>query len=133
MNKSRITAIFFLCLILCFPLFGFSGMESESYSIPTAVLSGGGTTIDSDNYQMFATLGQASPLMDPNDPPHSTSYDLYPGFTYTLEAVLKCAWDQPPLDGDVDGLDLATFVEYVFDESELATFAVEFGRDDCGG
>jgi len=35
------------------------------------------------------------------------------------------------LDGDVDGPDLVAFADDPFDESELATFASEFGRTDC--
>ena len=40
-----------------------------------------------ENYNTRSTLGQPSPLMDPANPPNSTSYELYPGFwyTYTLE------------------------------------------------
>ena len=70
--------------------------------------------------------------MDQSEPPWSASYDLYPGFWYTLEARLAvcdelwcfavtygltvgdttynpaCDFDD---DGDVDGSDLAAFSE----------------------
>lgn len=64
----------------------------------------------SANYQMNSTLGQSSPLMDPADPLYSYSYDLYPGFWYTLDVGLECYYDLDG-DGDVDGNDLAEFAE----------------------
>jgi len=103
-------------------------MQSENYSITTSVISGGGVPMASDNYQINPTLGQSSPLMDPADPPYSTSYDLYPGFWYTLEVIIPTCDDLASfttaygsitgdtnysfacdLDGDddVDGIDLA--------------------------
>ena len=80
---------------------------------------------------MNGTVGQSTPLMDPTDPPYSTSYDNYPGFWYTLDAegpagcedlgafaatygllsgdgAYSSACDSDG-DGDVDGTDLAGF------------------------
>ena len=83
----------------------------------------------SENFQTNSTLGQPSPLMDPDDPPYSDNYFNDPGFWYTLDARAGC----PDLacfaltfgltsndtgynqgcdfdhDGDVDGSDLAEF------------------------
>jgi len=59
-------------------------MSSNSYRIFTSVISGGGGSVSSANFQTSGTIGQSSPLMEPLDPPFSDSYDLYPGFWYTL-------------------------------------------------
>ena len=62
----------------------------------------------------------------------STSYDLYPGFWYTLDAVLGgCWWDIEPEfgDGDVYGSELAVFSTGSI--GELKEFSNELGRTDC--
>ena len=144
------------CIILLFGfILVFAGgapceMSSANFSIPTSVVSGGGSPASSTNFQTDATLGQPSPLMDTADPPYSTIYDLYPGFWYTVaaEPMDACEGDFDN-DGDVDGSDLATFAadfgrtdcvddcEGNFDEdgdvdgSDLAVFAADFGRTDC--
>jgi hypothetical protein len=85
----------------------------------------------SANYGLNGTLGQPSPLIDPADPPYSTSFDLLTGFWYTLND--GCRWDiEPPLggDGDVDGADLAEFLN-AFNPMNLPAFADQFGRNDC--
>jgi len=99
---------------------------------------------------MEGTVGQPSPLMDPDDPPWSSGYDLYPGFWYTLAGIAYCDGDFD-LDGDVDGSDLALFsgdfgrtdcavgpvCEGDFDSdddvdgTDLAKFSSNFGRVDC--
>ena len=125
---------FYLFLILSF-VFSFAvdavaEMGSKNYRITTSVMSGGGAPMGSASYETDSTLGQPSPLMDPSDPPWSTSYELFPGFWYTLETgVPECTLpyfaaafgsvsgdtnynsvcDFEP-DGDVDGSDLAEFV-----------------------
>ncbi len=125
---------FYLFLILSF-VFSFAvdavaEMGSKNYRITTSVMSGGGAPMGSASYETDSTLGQPSPLMDPSDPPWSTSYELFPGFWYTQEAgVPECTLpyfaatfgsvsgdtnynsvcDFEP-DGDVDGSDLAEFV-----------------------
>lgn len=114
-------------------MFAVAGMESESYQITTSVISGGGGGMGSANYQMNSTLGQSSPLMDPANPPYSESYDLYPGFWYTLDLGLWCYYDLDG-DGDVDGEDLAELVGGLgidFDDTDIIHFAEEFGRNDC--
>lgn len=104
-------------------------MESENYAITTSVISGGGMVMESPSYRMDSTLGQPSPLMDPEVPPGSDHYWLDPGFWYTLAAGLPtcdlgsfadcfgsilgdenfsdyCDFDD---DFDVDGSDLTLF------------------------
>ena len=150
MQKKMFYAVF-TAVIVCFLASGtFAGMSSENYSIPTSVMSGGGTPMESTSCQTNSTLGQPSPVMDPADPPWSTSYDLYPGLWYTVaaEPMDACEGDFG-YDGDVDGSDLATFAadfgrtdcvddcEGDFDNdsdvdgSDLAVFAADFGRTDC--
>ena len=71
------------CLCLGMPISGDAGMSSDNYRITTTVVSGGGGPMASASYGLNGTLGQPSPLIDPYDPPWSTSYDLLTGFWYT--------------------------------------------------
>ena len=115
-------------LIFCFGLSAQAQMASENYRIPSSVFSGGGASMDSGaggSYWMDGTVGQPSPLMDPDDPPVSMDYLLFPGFWYTLEPGIALCEDLPSFasafgslgfsfcdpdeDGDVDGYDLAGF------------------------
>ena len=120
-----------LALILMFiPGQTTSEMSSTNYRITTTVVSGGGGPMGSASFQTNGTLGQPSPLPDPADPPFSDSYDLYPGFWYTVaNIVLTCPGDFNG-DRDVDGSDLA---EYLFDTGGLGleVFAPNFGKGDC--
>jgi hypothetical protein len=104
-------------------------MSSDNYTITKTVLSGGGSPMGSTNYQMNSTLGQPSPLMEQGMDPYSDNFGLLPGFWYTLDAGSGCIYDYLD-DGDVDGADLAEFVNAV-SSSELEAFALEFGRVDC--
>ena len=122
--------VFAVGLVLAAPPEAFGGMESDSYAITTAVVSGGGGVMTSGSYQLQATIGQSSPLLDQADPPYSTTYDLYPGFWYTMETGPFCV-DLAAFaasfgsldgdgnysfscdfagDGDVDGSDLSAFI-----------------------
>jgi hypothetical protein len=151
MKKKAFIFIGTLAIIFGISIAGYAQMSSATYHIPTSVLSGGGAPMTSTRYQTNATLGQSSPLMDASNPPHSASYDNYPGFWYTVGAVPPindCSGDFNN-DGDVDGSDLATFAEDFgrtdcagdcegdfngdndVDGSDLATFATDFGRTDC--
>ncbi len=150
MQKKMCCVILALGFILVIAGGALCEMSSANFSIPTSVVSGGGSPASSTNFQTDATLGQPSPLVDPADPPYSTNYDLYPGFWYTVaaEPMDACEGDFDN-DGDVDGSDLATFAadfgrtdcvddcEGNFDEdgdvdgSDLAVFAADFGRTDC--
>ena len=150
MKNKTFYLFLILSFVFCFAVGAIAGMESANFSIPTSVVSGGGSPASSTNFQTDATLGQPSPLMDTADPPYSTIYDLYPGFWYTVaaEPMDACEGDFDN-DGDVDGSDLATFAadfgrtdcvddcEGNFDEdgdvdgSDLAVFAADFGRTDC--
>ncbi len=92
MNKGeiamqvKVSCIYFtVAFILVFTLAAHAQMQSENYSIPTSVLSGGGAPMESASFETSSTLGQPSPLMDPADPPYSANYDLYPGFWYALD------------------------------------------------
>jgi len=131
--KLKTVIIVTACFCLGMTGFAAAGMSSANYRIPTTVMSGGGGPMQSGSYKMNATLGQPSPLIDPALPPQSLSYDLLTGFWYTLGAGLDgCRWDIEPLlgDGDVDGADLAEFIN-AFDVMHLPAFASEFGRNDC--
>lgn len=109
-----------------------AGMSSSNYQVTTSVFSGGGAPMSFGNYGMNGTMGQPTPL-EPNAPAQSDfSYDLYPGFWYTLDALLSgCLWDIEPVpgDGDVDGSDLAEYAAGVVED--LSGFASEFGKNDC--
>ena len=59
-------------------------MSSTNFRIVATVISSGGGSISSANFQTPGTVGQPAPLMEPLDPPFSDNYDLYPGFWYTL-------------------------------------------------
>jgi hypothetical protein len=130
MKVKALGCILIIVFLLGPPIVCFAGMESESYRITTSTLSGGGGAMGSANYQMNSTLGQPSPLMDSADPPWSESYWLFPGLWYTVDLGLGCYYDLDE-DGDVDGVDLADFAAG-FEADELAFFAGEFGRHDCG-
>ncbi|MGA1842916.1 MAG: hypothetical protein ACMUIU_20055 [bacterium] len=84
----------FLCIIcVLFFILGFAfvvpaWMGSQSYRIQTSVLSGGGAAMDSASFQMESTLGQPSPLMNSENAPISSNYNLFPGFWYTIDSVL---------------------------------------------
>lgn len=94
-------------------------MNSATYVIPSTSMSGGGAPMTSFSYEANGTVGQSTPLMDPGDPPVSISYDLFPGFWYTLvpPGLEPCEGDFEP-DGDVD-------------VNDLVVFAADFGRADC--
>jgi len=104
----------------------FPGMQSTNFKIPTSHFSGGGGAMSSTDFRLQSSAGQSSPLMDADNPPGSSSYELYPGYWYTLDAGLAdcdlvafaaafgslngdvnyslvCDFDG---DGDVDGGDL---------------------------
>jgi len=50
--------------------------------------------------------------------------------TWTKSIQNECSEDIDQ-DGDVDGLDLATFATQHFDENYVETFASEFGETEC--
>ena len=115
-----------ICMILIFSQTIYAGMESTHYSIPTSVLSGGGTPMTSSSFQTNGTIGQPSPL----NPGLSTTFEVNPGFWYTLSKS-NCIWDIfNDNDGDVDGVDLYRFIN-AYDLTDLKSFTNEFGRTDC--
>lgn len=89
-----------LLVLLGMPLAAHAGMSSASYRIDASVLSGGGAPMNSASYRLNSTLGQSTPLMNPDDicPPWSISYENYPGFWYTFKVAAACV-----LNGDLDG------------------------------
>ncbi len=86
----------------------FSDMTSTSYRMTSSVLSGGGVPMNSASYKSDATMGQPSPLMNPSDPPDSTTYDNSPGFWHTAadtdgDGLLNALEDTVGLNsGDAD-------------------------------
>ena len=125
----KITTIILVmsCLCLGMPISGDAGMSSANYRITTTVVSSGGGPRASASYGLNGTVGQPSPLIDPDDPPWSTNYDLLTGFWYTVGG--GCTYDYDT-DGDVDGADLAEFLN-AFDPMNLPSFTAQFGRNDC--
>jgi len=87
--KKRLIVLLMLTVaITVLPVTTASGastaMHGSTYSITTSVISGGGGVMTSDSYQMQATIGQPSPLMEQTSPPYSAFHDLYPGFSGIL-------------------------------------------------
>ena len=116
-------------ILMFIPVHAAPQMSSTNYRISTTVISGGGAPMASTNFQMNNTLGQPTPLMEQGMDPYSDNYGLLPGFWYTLNLSSGCLYDYLG-DGDVDGVDLAEFMN-AFSSSELEGFAMEFGRVDC--
>jgi len=85
MKKKKLYAILTLPFILGLSLAAFAEMASENYRIRSYVHSAGGVPIGSANYQLNGTVGQPSPLLEGDQNPFSDSYDMYPGFWYTVE------------------------------------------------
>ncbi|MEE4111942.1 MAG: hypothetical protein V2I40_03945 [Desulfobacteraceae bacterium] len=131
MKKKRLfCACLALPVVIFISPFVMAGMSSLNYRIPTTVMSGGGGPMASTDYGMTGTVGQPSPLNDdPLFPPFSDNYEMLTGFWYTLAAGGGCTYDHDT-DRDVDGVDLAEFID-PFDFAKLPSFALEFGRTDC--
>jgi len=127
-NLSVISVIFGFLAVLVMSVA--ADMSSTNYHIRTTVTSGGGGTMNSASFEVNSTVGQSSPLQNPSDPPYSGSYDLYPGFWYTVANIgLFCPGDDD-FDRDIDGLDLAG---YILDSGgiSLNDFAMNFGKAIC--
>ena len=58
--KKRLCSLLPLALLIGIVVVAFAEMESLNYRITTSVLSCGGTTVESPNYQMTGTIGQSS-------------------------------------------------------------------------
>jgi hypothetical protein len=129
MKKKIFSFLGGLIIVLCLEVTGHLEMSSTNYRITTTVMSDGGTPMASANYQMNSTLGQPSPLMEQGMDPYSDNFGLLPGFWYTLDAGSGCIYDYLG-DGDVDGADLAEFMNAI-SSIEMESFAMEFGRVDC--
>ena len=117
------TPLFVLCLLsVVWFVHPSAAMESSSYKIPSTVLSGGGSPLSSASYNGNSTLGQPSPLMDPTNPPTSTSYDNYPGFWYGAFLVVK-----PPTF-----IELASFTATPFDRLVVLEWVTASEIDNAG-
>ena len=95
MKRKILYGLFTLAFLLGYPLTALGQMGSANYRTLTSVLSGDGTPMSSESYLTHSTLGQPSPLMDPDSIPHATNYYLFPGFWYTIDATMI-----PDADGD---------------------------------
>ena len=127
--KKLLGPLFLISIVSLNAGFLNAGMSSTNYQIPTTVISGGGGPMSSDILDLNGTIGQSTPL-EPEAPAQSDdSYLFFPGFWYTVYRA-GCWGDFEPADGDVDGADLAEFVDN-FDEVYLSMFASEFGRINC--
>ena len=84
MKKSIIVIPIIIGLLTILMMPAIAQMSSRHFRITTAVLSGGEGAMSSTSFQITSTIGQSSALLDPADPPYSESYDLYPGFWYTI-------------------------------------------------
>jgi hypothetical protein len=122
-------------------------MSSDHYRITTTAISSGGAPMASAHFQINATLGQSSALIDPADPPLSAGFGLLAGFWYSLGIETPfslCPADLEP-DGDVDDNDLSTLAadfgqtvvskdadgDLDMDGLDLYEMAIDFNRTDC--
>ena len=130
MQSKLLVAIIFTSLVVGYSSNSEAEMTSDNYRITSSVLSGGGASAGSANYQINGTVGQPTPLMDPMDQPYSKNYDLYPGFWYAVAGIGEFCPGDSDFDKDVDGLDLA---EYISDSGglDLNDFAMDFGKVNC--
>ena len=60
-------------------------MQSDNYRIPSTVISSGGTSMESANYQMTSTFGQSSAIGQSS----SSSYIAYAGFWQPSEFKIR--------------------------------------------
>jgi hypothetical protein len=127
---GRIVFITLLAFLLSLVYPAGSEMTSNSYRIRSSVQSAGGVPTGSVYYQLNSTVSQPSPIMNPHYPPLSDTYDLYPGFWYSVAAIERTCPGDFDGDRDVDGSDLA---DYIFDPAGLGVdvFAAYFGVDNC--
>ena len=121
MKKKAVPFVLCLAFIMLFA-YPAAAMESASYKIPSTVLSGGGSPMSSASYNGNSTLGQPSPLMNPSNPPTSTSYDNYPGFWYG--ALIASA---PPTL-----IELASFTATPFDRLVVLEWVTASEIDNAG-
>ncbi len=91
MRKNRLIFTLIILAIFTFPSYSRAAMASISYQIPTAVIGGGGSSTSSTSFNTTSTVGQPTPILN-NDTsmPQSLNYSNYPGFWYTLDAVIEC-------------------------------------------
>ena len=147
--RTNILTFFTAMLLALVPVTVSADMSSANYRITTTVMSSGGGTMASANYQLTGTLGQPSPLVDdPLFPPSSLSYEMLTGFWYTIggAGVSYCPADLNT-DGSVDELDLDMLADRFgqtlvdvdtdgdldMDGSDLFEMVLDWNRTDCLG
>jgi hypothetical protein len=91
MRKTNMLFAALVVLLCLFDSVAIASMSSTSYIIPTAVISGGGSSMSSTSFSMVSTLGQPSALGRGS----STSFIIEPGFLYTWLITIAV--------GDVNG------------------------------
>jgi hypothetical protein len=130
-NLRIILALTAIVLILLLPgIITASDMTSTSFTSSNTAISGGGLPAASTSYNTNSTVGQSTPLMDPQDPPFSDGFDLFPGFWYTVAAVGRTCPGDDNGDKDVEGADLAAYAAGAMTIGWDA-LAADFGRTDC--
>jgi hypothetical protein len=132
MVKLRIVWAFkTIALVLLLPgIISAADMTSTSFTNSNTVISSGGSPAGSTSYNTNSTVGQPTPLMDPQDPPFSDDFELFPGFWYTVAAVGRTCPGDDNGDKDVDGADLAAYAAGAMTIG-LDAIAADFGRTDC--
>jgi len=98
MKKTKMLLIAQTVLFCLFASMASAGMSSTSFKIPTSVMSSGGNTMSSENFNMVSTLGQPTVLGNGL----SSSYRSYPGFWQTLLLTLTIAVGDVNGDGTVN-------------------------------
>jgi len=89
MRKKTIYPIVVIVLFCTLPKGVSAQMQSSNYELTTSVLSGGGVSMASDNFSLYITAAQPSPIRETRTPPESDNFVLYPGFWYTLDPLPK--------------------------------------------
>ena len=85
MRKRRFSSILPFILVLGFAVAAIAALSSDNYRIPSSVISSGGTSIESANYQMTSTFGQSSAIGQSS----SSSYIAYAGFWQPSEFKIR--------------------------------------------
>ena len=85
MRKRTLIVIVFAAFVFCFAPFTDAEMQSDNYRIPSTVISSGGTSMESANYQMTSTFGQSSAIGQSSN----SSYINYAGFWQPSEFKIR--------------------------------------------
>jgi hypothetical protein len=103
--QNKILHIILALLFFCVCETTAAAMQSENYLIPNSVFSGGGSPVNSENYEIDSTLGQPTPLNGSTlSPPTSSNYKHGPGFWYVefeLTLIELSSFTVTPSDREV--------------------------------